>query len=630
MKKHFLLIAALAATMLAQANVIVDETFNQTDFPGTETETGWSQSGNAGENDSRTIVDALTYSNEGGTYVLSEEGHGMKNSYTGGSGLSLLATKSITKQQSGVIYLSFLYKADGAQGQANSAIFGLSPSNTSAALRIWAGRQTDEAKTSDPFRLGITRVSGTGADIQWSENTYSVDDVHLIVVKYDFVNSAASFYVDPVIGGDEPTTPAAIDDSKGTAKSAFSFLCFYSNGSNKANFITSGIRVSTTWAEAVEAAAPAEDPDYANSLYADFSNDSTKWTSLDNAPTSSKFPTDTLNDYILTATAIVKSGKTLYFDDNNLKYVKFTTRAHMDKINFNGSIETPWLASIETLYLYAHSGSENKNFKIQTRVANGQWEDLATITNTNTTQIFAIPVNKSNIKLRIVNMTTSAQYFYYIGDQHPEVYAQLRESMKKEKGETAFGEGNTYTTSTAVGKHGTICLPYNCSVSGATIYAYQEKTGEGLVFEVAEQQVVEAGKAYIYFATENSQTWTKIDDPENTAKDVDITGNFIGTYADYDLKNNEYFLYTAGTQDEFRPAGENVYVPKFRAFVSKTLLNYVESENAAVRIVFPTHNPIVTGVEEATAAKATKALVNGKLVIVRGAHTFNANGAMLK
>lgn len=201
----------------------------------------------------------------------------------------------------------------------------------------------------------------------------------------------------------------------------------------------------------------------------------------------------------------------------------------------------------------------------------------------------------------------------------------------KEAGEIAWNEKaleDVLTTNTPTGKHSTICLPYNCTVEGALIYAYQdERTAEGLVFDIAEQQVVEAGKAYIFFATADSQAWTKVAE-ENPAKDVYTEGLLVGTYADFDLTAGDYFLHRGEAGDEFCIAGSYVYAPAFRAYLPKD--NMPGEQNAAVRVVFPNHNPIVTGVENLNEVKATKALVNGKIIIRKGAHTYDLNGALLK
>lgn len=429
MKKTFLFVAALAATMMAQADVIVDETF--TDFP-----TGWTASGSVTTGTDRAKVAALTYTDAmGAVSALSGQGNAVQTA------LDVSDKYQHTKSLPNAVtecYVSFLLRADGQQKQAQTQVFGLG--SPTMAMRLWIGKGVNDATKC---RLGVTRSSGTGGDVQWAASEFAPDEVMLIVLKYTMTatDTIASLYINPAIGGTEPATPAALDNTKGAGKCKKSLtnMTFYTTGSSKSYFTVGGARVCTTWAEAVAAgqSGPGEDPDYANSIIANFT-DSLVWTNrVDAAPASGSFPTDTLNNYILTATAVVKSGKTWYVDEDSTMYVKFVSRAHMDKNTFKASIETPWVASVDTLFLYGHSGSDDKNFKIETRVANGKWETLTTLTNMKADQLFAVPVEKSNIKLRISNETGSAQYFFYIGTINPETMAQHKEPTAVEEQKAA-------------------------------------------------------------------------------------------------------------------------------------------------------------------------------------------------
>lgn len=418
MKKHLLTLAVCLATLTASATVIVDETF--TDFPA-----GWNTSGSVTTPATavRTQETALTYSNAGGTYVLSGQGNSVKSAFDASS--AYFHTKQLPDSiTSGTFYLSFIYRADGQQKQSQAQIFGLSTTETSAALRLWVGK--DPAADANKCRMGITRASGKGADVQWGSILLDINTEHLIVIKYSIEDSLATLYVNPTIEGTEPTTAFAIDGTMGVAKNKFKYMCLYATGNTKTYFTMSGVRVSTTWAEAVASgtAAPGETPDYANSLFANFT-DSLVWVNpLEEAPVSGSFPSETINDYVFTATALVKANKTLYFDTDSLNFVKFHARAHMDKSTYNGSIETPWLASIDTLYLYCNAGSDGKDVKIQTRVADGNWTDFTTFTNMKTHAVYAFAMGLTNVKIRIANTTTSSQYFFYIGDTNPRAFAE--------------------------------------------------------------------------------------------------------------------------------------------------------------------------------------------------------------
>lgn len=250
--KHtsILLLAALMAGMTAQAEVLVEETF--TDFP-----TGWTTSGSVTtpEGATRTQTDALTYSNEGGTYILSGKGNAVKQAYDVSN--KYFHLKELTTPIKKNFYMSFLVRPDGEQKASQSQVFGLSSSNTSAALRVWMGKDANGA--TDKCRVGITRASGKGADVEWGTGLISVDEAHLFVIKYTMgeTDTVASLYVDPVLGGTEPETAWAQDGSKGGAKNSFNYLCFYSTGNTKTYNTVGGVRIATEWADLITATPTA-------------------------------------------------------------------------------------------------------------------------------------------------------------------------------------------------------------------------------------------------------------------------------------------------------------------------------------------------------------------------------------
>lgn len=250
MKKHLFLAALLMACMAMNASIIIDETFAVADnITNLADATDWTTTGTLTTGDGRVILSTpLEYSNTGGEYVLSGEGKAVQNIYTEGS--NYIAYKQITKVNSGVVYMSYLYRGDGNQGQSQSEIIGLANGNSNSSVKAWAGKQADQTK--NPFRLGVTRISTTGGDIQWCDApTIEANTVTLVVLKYDFDTQAASLFINPTIGSTEEPTANAIDSDKGTAKTSLAYLMFKHNGKSVANFTVGGVRVSTTWAEAV-------------------------------------------------------------------------------------------------------------------------------------------------------------------------------------------------------------------------------------------------------------------------------------------------------------------------------------------------------------------------------------------
>ena len=250
MKKHLFLAALLMTCMAMNASIIIDETFAVADnITNLADATDWTTTGTLTTGDGRVILSTpLEYSNTGGEYVLSGEGKAVQNIYTEGS--NYIAYKQITKVNSGVVYMSYLYKGDGNQGQSQSEIIGLANGTSNSSVKAWAGKQADQTK--NPFRLGVTRISTTGGEIQWCDApTIEANTVTLVVLKYDFDTQAASLFINPTIGSTEEPTANAIDSDKGTAKTSLAYLMFKHNGKSVANFTVGSIRVSTTWAEAV-------------------------------------------------------------------------------------------------------------------------------------------------------------------------------------------------------------------------------------------------------------------------------------------------------------------------------------------------------------------------------------------
>lgn len=428
MKKHLLLAAALCFAFFAQANVIIDEVFPYDETYLDDVES-WTTSGTLTTGEKRTILALpLSYSNKGGEYVLSGVGKAVKNEYSAGD--KYMATKHFTKQSSGVIYVSYLYQADGNQSQSNSEIFGISNSTSNSTLKAWAGKQSDG--TSEPFRLGVTRASTSSGDIQWcNETTVSKNDVVLIVLKYDFSNQAAALFINPEIGTTEEPTPDAEDTDKGTAKSSMEYLTFRHHGSSKANFVISGVRVSTSWAEAVEKKTEEVAID---KIDTDF-NDETWGEVSEGAYTSGSYPSGTINDFILSA-AGMQSGSTTCVETEE----KFVNRISIDKVSSGGMVTFPAVKTCKSLVIYATSGSADRALNVQKyNYASVTWEDLQTLNFADKLcHQFTITVNsKEKTKFRVVNADGSTKYLWKIitnpDDGAPTAMDEINTGVKARK-----------------------------------------------------------------------------------------------------------------------------------------------------------------------------------------------------
>ena len=256
MKKHLFFVAALAASMALNAEVKLTETFDYTAGAAIGTVEGWTTTGDITDGDGR-LVDAtvLTYSNAGGEYILSGEGKSLKHSYnsnkTGGSnGKQYMSYRTFDKVES-TVYLSYMYKPDGSQSQSNGELLGLTSGVTNPSARPWTGK-VDDATKNTHYRFGLTMRSGTSKDVVWDDTAYPIEDVVFLVLKFQITetDTVASLFINPTIGTTEEPT-ADLVDNNGAGRDKIDAIMFRNQGASKSNYYIGGVRVSTTWAEAV-------------------------------------------------------------------------------------------------------------------------------------------------------------------------------------------------------------------------------------------------------------------------------------------------------------------------------------------------------------------------------------------
>ncbi len=214
MKRITLIVLLGLVSLVGKATVYLDETFNYS-VSNLASETTWTNTGTITTGSGRNIeTGGLVYSNAGGTYINSGIGKKINNDYSAGT--NYIAYKTISTISSGVVYLSYLYKPNGDQGQTASEVLGLSSSNTNSAVKIWAGKQVDGTK--NPYRIGLTRSSTSSDDIVWSASTYSTSDVLLIVIKYDLTTYEASLFINPIIASTSEPSLLPLLHTDGTAR----------------------------------------------------------------------------------------------------------------------------------------------------------------------------------------------------------------------------------------------------------------------------------------------------------------------------------------------------------------------------------------------------------------------------
>ena len=254
MKKSILISLTIILSQWANATIYLDETFNYADFLIANSDWTTTIVGTPVTATRTLQLPALTYAPTTLAYINSGVGNTLNNYYKGASGASFSSYKpltidvSVTPSKISPVYMSFLYKVQ-AQGGSQAQIIGMTSSGSSTSgIHVW-----NKGVSATTFRLGITRQSTTSADIQWYATDLDATLTYFVVVKYD--GAKASLFVNPILDGTEPTAPEAFDDGtinlKTTVLSTVSHLILRGNGSNHVYFYAGGIRVSSSWAEAV-------------------------------------------------------------------------------------------------------------------------------------------------------------------------------------------------------------------------------------------------------------------------------------------------------------------------------------------------------------------------------------------
>ena len=136
----------------------------------------------------------------------------------------------------------------------------------------------------------------------------------------------------------------------------------------------------------------------------------------------------------------------------------------------------------------------------------------------------------------------------------------------------------TYTRSTTVDKFGTICLPFNATVTGATVYKIVSKTvdgGDNLTgINLEEVNSLEAGKAYIFKGT-GSDLVATYSGSYTAATDANgMLGNLSSTKAavpenNYIVKDNQIRKVVSG--------GSGVTVGQYKAYITLTGINVAQA-----------------------------------------------------
>ena len=130
-----------------------------------------------------------------------------------------------------------------------------------------------------------------------------------------------------------------------------------------------------------------------------------------------------------------------------------------------------------------------------------------------------------------ISIGSNAEY-WTMGDDEKGGYAAGPECWKATT--EAPDDWIGYTRSVTSGYYGTICLPYAATITGATIYKIKSTVGSGesltgINIEAVDGNAVEAGKAYIFKATDATLTATYSGSYTEATAGYGMMGNLGGT-----------------------------------------------------------------------------------------------------
>ncbi len=234
---------ALAVVMLvttaggAWGAPLYEENFNYT---GLLTDNGWSAHSGAGSNSFSAAAPGLTYTG------YASSGIGNATSFVA-SGEDV--NHPFTQQTLGSVYAAAIVQFTSTTSGDYFMHMGPSTIGSTYNGRLFA-------KTSGSgFQLGIAKWTEAAT---YGTTVYSLNTPYLIVLKYTFVaggttNDVFELFVNPTPGAAEPAATISVASATTDASNLGSFAL--RQGSSTPKLKVDGIRVATTWADAVAAAA---------------------------------------------------------------------------------------------------------------------------------------------------------------------------------------------------------------------------------------------------------------------------------------------------------------------------------------------------------------------------------------
>lgn len=207
------------------------------------TANGWSAHNAAGTNPLTVSAPGLTYSGYAGS--------GVGNSVamaTSGEDVNQLFSSPVS---SGSVYAAFLVNV-AATTATGDYFFHFHISGSSFYGKVFARKDS----VTDNYSFGVSRNANAGTGAVYTPSSYTNGNTHLLVVKYTFIDGTANdtveLFVDPTPGAAEPAATLAATDFGAADVASIPGVGIRQGGASSASTQRiDGIRVATTWAEAV-------------------------------------------------------------------------------------------------------------------------------------------------------------------------------------------------------------------------------------------------------------------------------------------------------------------------------------------------------------------------------------------
>lgn len=190
------------------------------------------------------------------------------------------------------------------------------------------------------------------------------------------------------------------------------------------------------------------------------------------------------------------------------------------------------------------------------------------------------------------------------------------------------------------GRHYTVCLEKNITaVKGATFWSLTYRNADGTEAYLVKEDVIEAGKPYIFQATDDNEGKLEVVYGAESVDDPVANGALRGTFdglsaSDLNAINVEpvkvYMLFN----NELRPIGTNNHLDAHRAYVLYNELQPVPAQGLAPGKTvkrMPMQKDVTTDIDALNASETpVKMMIDGQLFILRGEKLYDATGRLVK